>query len=139
MISNPKNGWCDFDLGEFHGTPSYITDVPMDLLNACYQYIIGNSEFITIRFDEEGNSFILVADYYDCYIIEQKDEAKFYWTNINIKSMIKEIIDDIEKDIDNWAKFGSDDDPKEIKYNKTRMLELIEKIKERIDMYKYCC
>lgn len=33
MISNPKNGWCNFKLGDFEGTPSYITDVPIDLLD----------------------------------------------------------------------------------------------------------
>jgi hypothetical protein len=39
MISNPKYGWCDFKIednnsNEFFGTPSYITNVPVDLLQA---------------------------------------------------------------------------------------------------------
>lgn len=34
MISNPEHGWCDFVLGDFYGTPSYITNVPVDLLQA---------------------------------------------------------------------------------------------------------
>lgn len=38
MISNPKHGWSNFDLRVFHGTPSYLTDVPVDLLNAFIQY-----------------------------------------------------------------------------------------------------
>jgi len=32
VISNPKSGWCDFYLGDFEGHPSYLTDVPVDLL-----------------------------------------------------------------------------------------------------------
>lgn len=39
MISNPKNGWCDFNLGDFHGTPSYLTNVPIDLLIAFKEYL----------------------------------------------------------------------------------------------------
>ena len=38
MISNPKHGWSNFDLKVFHGTSSYLTDVPVDLLNAFIQY-----------------------------------------------------------------------------------------------------
>ena len=34
MISNPKHGWCNFKLRTFEGTPSYLTDVPVDLLKA---------------------------------------------------------------------------------------------------------
>lgn len=34
MISNPKHGWCNFKLRTFEGTPSYLTDVPIDLLTA---------------------------------------------------------------------------------------------------------
>ena len=32
MISNPKNGWCEFNLGDFHGTPSYITNEVSELM-----------------------------------------------------------------------------------------------------------
>ena len=74
MISNPKYGWCNFDLGDFHGHPSYLTDVAMDLVTACYKYVINDNDYITVKFDEEGSEFILLADYYDCYIIEQKEE-----------------------------------------------------------------
>ena len=38
MISNPHAGWCDFKLGDFEGSPSYLTDVPVDLLNAFIEY-----------------------------------------------------------------------------------------------------
>ena len=68
MINNTKNGWCDFDLGDFHGHPSYLTDVAMDLVTACYRYCIEDNDYITVGFDEEDSEFILLADYHNCYI-----------------------------------------------------------------------
>ena len=107
MISNPKNGWCDFDLGDFHGHPSYLTDVAMDLVTACYKFIAGDNNYITVGFDEEGSDFILIADYYNCYIIKQKENDKdngiLHRIDINIKDLIKEIVNDIESDVDEWA------------------------------------
>lgn len=45
MISNPKHGWCDFMLSDekdnlFVGTPSYVTNAPVDLLQAFLDYKI---------------------------------------------------------------------------------------------------
>ena len=34
MLSNPKAGWCELKIGNFKGTPSYLTDVPIDMLTA---------------------------------------------------------------------------------------------------------
>lgn len=131
MISNPKNGWCDFDLGDFHGYPSYLTDVAMDLVTACFRYCIEDNDYITVGFDEEDSEFILLADYHNCYIIEQKDEDILHRIDIDIKDLIKEIVNDVESDIDAWATFAVfDDDPEEIKYNKTRLLNKIKLIKE---------
>ena len=131
MISNPKYGWCNFDLGDFHGHPSYLTDVAMDLVTACFSYCIEDNDYITVGFDEEDSEFILLADYHNCYIIEQKDEDILHRIDINIKDFIKEIVNDVESDIDAWATFAVfDDDPEEIKYNKTRLLNKIKLIKE---------
>lgn len=131
MISNPKYGWCDFDLGDFHGHPSYITSVATDLLEACYNYVFGKSNYIYVRFDEEGSYFILLADCYDCYIIEQKDEDTLHRIDIGIKDLIREIVRDIESDIDTWAAFGIFDDL-EIKVNKKWMINTIKELKEKV-------
>lgn len=103
MISNPKYGWCNFDLENFHGTPSYITDIPFDLLDCVIQYI--KTGCGSCWFDEEGTSFTLVLTPYDVYIISEKDNSYLYKFNINIENLIKEIINDIEKNIDNWDSF----------------------------------
>lgn len=55
MIYNPRFGWCNFKLGTFFGTPSYLTDVPVDLLDAFINYYEKGSG--TVVFDEEGSHF----------------------------------------------------------------------------------
>ena len=76
MISNPKYGWCNFDLKVFHGTPSYLTDVPVDLLNAFIQYHTTGTGIAW--FDEEGTEFTLVITPYSLFIIEEKNEPVLY-------------------------------------------------------------
>lgn len=58
MISNPKHGWSNFDLKAFHGIPSYLTDVSVDLLNAFIQYHTAGTGIAW--FDEDGTEFTLV-------------------------------------------------------------------------------
>ena len=70
MISNPKHGWSNFDLKTFHGTPSYLTDVPVDLLNAFIQYHLTGTG--VAWFDEEGAEFTLVITPHSLFIIEEK-------------------------------------------------------------------
>lgn len=125
MISNPKNGWCDFDLGIFHGTPSYLTEVPIDLLDAFIQYHIMSTGIAW--FDEEGTDFTLVITPCSLFIIEEKDEPILHdFSEINIYDLEKELIEDIEKDLANWAEF--------IAYSDIAQAE--DKIKDKITMLK---
>ena len=55
MIKNPKHGWCTFSLGTFVGTPSYLTDVPMDLLSVFINYF--ENGYSAVVFNEEGTDF----------------------------------------------------------------------------------
>lgn len=78
MISNPKHGWCDFKIEDiFFGTPSYITNVPVDLLDAFVQYYEKGEGFTWL--DEEGEGgFSLVLTPYTTYILEEREILKFY-------------------------------------------------------------
>ena len=72
MISNPKHGWCDFKIEDdnnnvFFGTPSYITNVPVDLLQAFLDYKTNGQGMAW--FDEEEPEFTLVLNPYSIYII----------------------------------------------------------------------
>lgn len=102
MISNPKNGWCNFKLGDFEGTPSYITDVPIDLLDAFIDYYTRG--YGLAYFDEEGSEFTLLLTWYGVYIIEEKDNVKSHvFYDLNISDLAKEVIADIETNLDGWC------------------------------------
>ena len=113
MISNPKHGWSNFDLKTFHGTPSYLTDVPVDLLNAFIQYHTTGTGIAW--FDEEGTEFTLVITPYSLFVIEEKEEPVLHdFSEINIDNLEKELIEDIEKDLIGWSEFITSDDREEV-------------------------
>lgn len=131
MISNPKHGWCDFNLGTFYGTPSYLTNVPVDLLEAFRDYVYKGQGIAW--FDEEGTEFTLVITPYSLYVIEEKDDTILHnFSEMKIEEVIKKTITDIEINLDKWAAFSvfDDNDMKEIKENEYIIKDLIAQIKE---------
>ncbi len=72
MITNPSCGWCEFHMGDFTGNPSYLTDVPIELLEAFLNYKLTGRAMVW--FDEEGSEFTLVMNPYSIFIIEEKEE-----------------------------------------------------------------
>lgn len=125
MISNPKNGWCNFDLKSFHGTPSYLTSVPIDLLDAFIQYHSTGTGIAW--FDEEGTMFTLVITPYSLFIIEEKDKPILHdFSNmIEIENLEKELISDIEKNLTEWSNFIVSDDREDIILNRSEILKKI--------------
>lgn len=120
MISNPKHGWCDFKLRTFEGTPSYLTDVPIDLLAAFIDYHTKGCG--VAWFDEEGTEFSLVITPYSLFIIEEKDKPILHdFSEMKIENIEKEIIEDIESDLYGWINFMADDDPEEVKQYETNI------------------
>lgn len=129
MISKPDYGWCDFDLGIFHGTPSYLTDVPIDLLNAFIQYHTTGAGIAW--FDEEGTEFTLVITPYSLFIIEEKDEPVLRdFSELNIDNLEKELIEDIERDLVGWSEFITGDDREEVIVHRDEIRNKIAMLKE---------
>lgn len=124
MISNPKHGWCNFKLGTFEGTPSYLTDVPIDILTAFIDY--HNKGCGVIWFDEEGTEFTLVITPYSLFIIEEKENPILHdFSEMKIVDLEKELIKDIESDLCGWANFTTDNDVEEIKQHETEIRQKI--------------
>lgn len=106
MISNPQNGWCDFNLGDFYGTPSYLTNVPIDLLSAFKDYLYSGTGICW--FDEEGTEFTLVMTPYSLFIIEEKTKPVLHdFSDMDIKKLALEAATDVESDIDKWSDFNT--------------------------------
>ena len=124
MISNSKHGWCNFKLGTFEGTPSYLTDVPIDILTAFIDY--HNKGCGVIWFDEEGTEFTLVITPYSLFIIEEKEKPILHdFSEMKIVDLEKELIKDIESDLCGWANFTTDNDVEEIKQHETEIRQKI--------------
>ena len=137
MISNPKHGWCDFMLSDekdnlFVGTPSYVTNVPVDLLQAFLDYKIKGQGIAW--FNEEGTEFTLILNPYSMFIITENEHTELIdFSEVNIDSLIKELIQDIESDLIEWSMFycGCDDE-EEIKANRELIRNLICQLKEKL-------
>lgn len=131
MISNPKHGWCSFDIADFHGHPSYLTDVPVDLLQAFVDLHKKGSG--CAFFDEEGSDFTFVLNPNGAYIISSASENPVIYdlSDIKIIDLQNELIEDIETNIEEWSKeFVIDDDKNEITSHKNCICKLIKELKE---------
>lgn len=132
MISDPKHGWCNFELRTFEGTPSYLTDVPVDLLEA---FIDLHTKGTGIAwFDEEGTEFTLVLTPYSLFIIEEKDKPVLYdFSEMKIENLEKELIEDIENDLVGWSEFITDDDREEVMQHRNEIRQKITILKEFVN------
>lgn len=124
MISNPLNGWCDFKLGTFTGMPSYITDVPCDLLDAFISYHKTGSG--VAYFDEEGTGFTLVLTPASIFIISEKEKTELYdFSDMSIKDIEIELLEDIKYNINQWVNFT-------VAFTKDEFIKYEKQIQEKI-------
>ena len=111
MIANPWCGWCDFTLGNFKARLSYLTDVPIDLLDAFVDYYAKGKG--VAYFDTEGTYLTLVLSQYtqDIFLIEDADELVLHtFPDIHINTLCDDLISDIENDFEKWCHFSTSDD-----------------------------
>jgi hypothetical protein len=139
MISNPKDGFCDFIIDDFHRRPSYLTDVPMDLLNAFIDYFCNRRVNACIPFDEDGKYFNLVLTPYSSYIIVEDETPSLITLSLSPTELAGDLIADLEDDIDKWVdEFGLDYEQSD---NKDKEKEIFDKRKNemlrKINSLKY--
>lgn len=132
MLSNPKHGWCDFQIGDFKGSPSYLTMVPDETLQAFIDYHKTGTGIAW--YDEEGNEFTLVINPYALYIIEEKEKPVLHdFSDLKIKELEEELIKDIESNLDEWvSNFTLSDEQEEFNENKKKLCEKLEELKQVI-------
>ena len=84
-------------------------------------------------FDEEGAEFTLVITPYSLFIIEEKDKPVLHdFSEMQIDKLEKELIDDIEKDLDGWSEFIISEDREEILAHRDEIIRKIDVLKEMI-------
>lgn len=134
MIKDLGAGWCGFTIGDFHGTPSYITNVPVDLLQVFLDYKTKGQGIAW--FDEEGTEFTLVLNPYSIFVIAENEEGEgklYNFSELNIDNLIKELIQDVKSNLVGWSIFYcSCDDEEEIKVNREHIRNLICQLKREL-------
>lgn len=103
MVKNEGCGWASFRLGGFNGRASYLTEVPIDLVNAAINLCKTGLPQAT-GFDEEGSEFVLVLTPDTSYIISSRDTYRLYPIEKPWYEICEEILHDIEEETaDKWA------------------------------------
>ena len=132
MISNAKYGWCTLQIDEFIGSPSYLTDVPVELLDAFIDYY--ERGYGCAEFDEEGSDFTFLITAYNLniFIISRREESRLYDFSMtkNIDKLAEELIEDIESHMYDWINFAVTDDSEELKIRRDILREKIVKLKK---------
>lgn len=133
MISNPKHGWCTFNIEKdkehsFVDRASYLTNVPLDLLNAFFSY--QENGYGCVVFDAEGHEYTLVLTAYNrsIYIIDGENHL-IDFSDLKAEDLIKELVADIESDLEDWISFSAFD-KKEEEENRKNIMDLLFLLKE---------
>lgn len=134
MFEKPKVGWVKIMIDEFQVTGSYLTDIPCDALRACIYSIENNAPF-TLYIDEEGITDFIVSYYNSTYIIRENDEIENYSCDKDFRDLIKEIVEDIDRDFSEWIVEFTYLDKNEQKYKEwiKQLEELLNSAKEVIN------
>jgi len=139
MLINPHAGWVNIRIGEFEDRASYLTDVPIDILDALIKSYKEHKP-ATIEFDAEGWEYIIVINTYETHIIDypyrtdeeylssEDDKQVLTTVEIDRDTLAKDLISDIENDYDKWVHWMYFDDENEISERKenldTKLAEL---------------
>ena len=111
MLTTPQDGWTYLQLENFSEHASYLTDVPNDCLDA-FIYALRTNNPAIVYFDAEGFDFHLVSSYYRSYIIRDREDNSVdtYVIEKGTIELAKELVNDIQRDFDDWLNWESYDD-----------------------------
>ena len=131
MLSKPYCGWCDVVIGDFKAPASYLSEVPVDCLNAMILAISNSSDFC-VSFDAEGWEYKVISDRCKTFVIIEKDGVELKVIDKDIISLKDELIDDIESNIKDWSHWSlseEDDSVEEVQLYEKDLMKKIEILK----------
>ena len=136
MLDKPKYGWSHITIGDWTERCSYLDDVPRLLLETM------ESAFRTHRpaaatFDAEGWEYTLVFDFFVTHVISNncKDGYIYNSIEVNLETLASELMEDIRRDIDDWAEFDVEPSESEISEHKEALLVCCDILEKRVDEY----
>lgn len=134
LFSKPKNGWVNINIGNHTIDASYITDVPMDFLNALISHCKYGTPF-SVYVDEEGQEDVicLCGELIIISILNGMEVIDHKTIRVDNVAFINDIIYGIEEYFDSWVDWFLDDDEEIME---KRALELREKLTEAKELAK---
>lgn len=144
MLSRPNFGWSTLQIGDFYDNVSYLTEVPLDCLEAMIRALKYHIPFI-VEFDTEGNYILLISGvFFNSTVVttyREKSEDGFNYIDEDYKliskeydidklTLAKELYYDIFNNIDDWSIWSPCCEPntvEEKEYN-VRLVSLLEEL-----------
>lgn len=146
-LDKPLGGWSSLEIDDkdkhSHVTISYVDgDVASYILKELYKYLTFNSTYISLEFDGEnvGDQLVVVTGKSCCVwgnIYTSQGKA----FDISAEDFIEQILNEIEKDLTEWASFGifvmTDEEYNiELEKNKKKLKKLINKVRKELLYYR---
>lgn len=129
MLSKPVHGWSTVKIGVFKKTASYLTDVPMDLLDAFIQYFNEKNHLpFGVNFEGESEGMFGIIEIGDelylhtelfseetdvmreLKLIKPEDYGFGYFARPKelLRKMAEEVIADIKENLEAWVNWDLD-------------------------------
>lgn len=121
ILSNPKNGWCNFRLKaeeEFCGTPSYLTDVMYDTAKMCLTYLQTGTGAVTYDQENAGTFIFILSDYGIYVIAESTEEGEMKvvsFPGLHPEDVCQDILDSYYADKYAWIDFANMEPTEELR------------------------
>ena len=111
MLEKPFAGWTNICMANKIISGSYLTDIPLDFIEAINNVIETNKIQTVIIDAESQGEFIYVFGFFRSYIIEEyteNDKPEIYVEEKDIRELATELANDIEKYIESWKRWNPD-------------------------------
>lgn len=132
-LETPQHGWSKLHMGSWSGRLSYVDDPAFDLLWAV-ERALRTKQPSAVRFDAEGHEYIIIFDWYDQFVITDRDTPELTRIDMKLKDVAAALVRDIRKDLDLWASFpaGAEDSQFELEDRKIDLGILLSVVEKRL-------
>lgn len=137
MLKLLDGGWVTITIANKEiCTAGNITDVPNEFLLGFIQLLTNegynNNGVVLTAYLEPGDVYVVFSQGVDTInnYYEVEDNDRVFLGKLNYVELAKELIQDIEKDVDNWLSFYTCLDNNKLKLKKNELLKNIKKLKK---------